>query len=73
MDRAKKVHIIPDEDNNVSVHPRRQLRHNAAPHVIPMEEDPWEKAHNYIHKYNTRSFLRYTFTAAMLRIRTYPD
>ena len=73
VDRAKKIHIIPDEDNNVTVHPRRQLRHKAAPHAIPMEEDPWEKAQNSIHKYNTRSSPCYTFAAAMLRMRIYPD
>ena len=73
MDRTKIVHTIPDKFNNVTVHPRRQLRHKAALHVILIEEDPWEKAHNYTHKYNTRRSPRYTFAATMLRMRTYHD
>ena len=49
----REIHTIPKEDSTISP-PAVTTPSTNAPHAIPMEEDPWEKANTYIHKYNTR-------------------
>ena len=39
---------------------------DTTPHVIPMEDEDWDKTQKYIHKYNTRSSPRYAFAARVL-------
>ena len=68
----KEIYIIPEE-NNTKAPPAVTTPPTNAPHVIPINEDPWEKANTYIHKYNTRCSPRYEFAGNMFRRNTYTD
>ena len=49
-----EVHIIPDKacDN---MPPQHRAQGIDITHVMPMEDEMWDKTQKYIHKYNMRS------------------